>query len=110
MREPFSAYIMTEPPWLGPVPLVRLHLREGLDRRRWLRRDGSWQDEVGEGTAVAQDDLGILLPAEAVEAIALAIDEWQGHTSHADTEARVLREWLTIERNRVDDVLAERRP
>jgi hypothetical protein len=49
--------------------------------------------------------MGLLLPAEAVEAIARAVQEFQGHTSHADTEARVLREWLTVERARVDRAL-----
>ena len=44
-------------------------------------------------------------PIPAIEAIAVAIQEWQGHTSHADTEARVLREWLAAERKRVDRVL-----
>jgi hypothetical protein len=72
----------------------------------YLRQDGTWRD-VDEATT-RDEDAGFLLPAEAVEAIASAIQEFQGHASHADTEARVLREWLTAERARVDQVLRNR--
>lgn len=68
-----------------------------------LHRDGTWQpfEEMG----VITDDVGIVIPAGAVEALAVAIEEFQGHTSHADTEARVLREWLAVEQRRVDAML-----
>ena len=56
---------------------------------------------VPEGDLIP-DDAGIVLPAEAVEAIVQAFAEYQGHASHAETEARVLREWLAVERARVD--------
>lgn len=68
----------------------------------YLMRDGTWR-AVAEGESLA--DPGIELPRAAIEAIVTAIGEWQGHTSHADTEARVLREWLAVERDRVDATL-----
>lgn len=77
--------------------VVLLAVRDN-DRQAYLMPDGNWS-VLEEGVAV---DVGITLPAGAIEAIAVAIAEYQGHTSHADTEARVLREWLAIERVRVD--------
>jgi hypothetical protein len=68
----------------------------------FLLRDGTWYTGK-EGEAVT--DMGILLPRHVIEPIAVAIAEWQGHTSHADTEARVLREWLAVEQARVDRAL-----
>jgi hypothetical protein len=67
----------------------------------YLNPDGTWS-RAPEGTVVAP---GLTLPRSAIEAIAVAIAEWQGHTSHADTEARVLREWLAVEQRRVDAAL-----
>ncbi len=84
---------------------VRLMIRHD---GAYLRADGSWQT-VEEGTAL-DDGFGLVIPIATVEAIAVAIAEFQGHSSHADTEARVLRESLTIERERVDRILAERAP
>ena len=82
---------------------VRLLLRDPHgNRAAYLMPDGKWQ-EADEATS--PEGMGLLLPAEAVEAIARAVQEFQGHTSHADTEARVLREWLTVERARVDRAL-----
>ena len=84
---------------------VRLLVRDPHGNRAaaYLMEDGTWK-EADEGTS--PEGMGLLLPAGAVEAIARAAQEFQGHTSHADTEARVLREWLAVERGRVDRVLA----
>jgi hypothetical protein len=81
--------------------VVRLAVLDA-DRNAYLMPDGSWQT-VAEGELI--QDMGVLLPAGSIEAIAVAIAEYQGHTSHADTEARVLREWLAVERARVDKAL-----
>jgi hypothetical protein len=81
--------------------VVTLAIRDN-DQDAYLMPDGTWL-HVDEGTY--PERMGIDLPAAAIEAIALAVQEWQGHTSHADTEARVLREWLSAERARVDKVL-----
>lgn len=70
----------------------------------YLMRDGSWAS-IEPGMHVEPDSVGILIPRPAVEAVARALAEWQGHTSHADTEARVLREWLAVERARVDHLM-----
>lgn len=84
--------------------LVRLVVRRrNGDSTAYLMENGTWV-QFQEGVVVT-GDVGILLPAAALEAIVAGVEEWQGHTSHADTEARVLREWLTAERARVDKVL-----
>lgn len=73
------------------------------DTGDYLAADGTWK----RGTEGARaEDMGIVIPSAAVEALATAIQEFQGHTSHADTEARVLREWLAVEQRRVDSFLA----
>jgi hypothetical protein len=69
----------------------------------WLTQNGLWQ-VVDEGVRL-DEGFGIVLPRGSVEAIAVAIQNWQGHASHADTEAKVLREWLAVERDRVDRIL-----
>lgn len=80
--------------------VLRLLVRDG---ERFLYADGSWR--ATEPGTMLPPEAGIELPRSAIEAIAVAIQEWQGHTSHADTEARVLREWLAVERQRVDKAL-----
>lgn len=82
---------------------VRLGLRERFgNRASFLMPDGTWHTPPNEGVQV---DHGLLLPVGSIEAIAKAIGEYQGHTSHADTEAKVLREWLAVEQRRVDAAL-----
>lgn len=96
----FDAYIGRDADPFGGV--VRLYIVDRLERRTLLA-DGTWTT-YPEGMKFA-DGAGLLLPAGAIEAIVVAIAEFQGHTSHADTEARVLREVLDVERRRVDLVL-----
>jgi len=80
----------------------------------WIYRrvsDDKWQFVVAGNTIITVDegathpDASIKIPLAAVEKLAVAVQNFQGHTSHADTEARVLREWLTVERQRVDALL-----
>jgi hypothetical protein len=52
------------------------------------------------------DDAGIRLPRAALHPIIRAFSEWQGRANDAKTEVAVLRDWLIVERARVDDVLA----
>lgn len=87
------------------LPTVRLYImrRLGYGRSEYLMADGTWK-EVEQGSPV-EGDAGLPLPAEAIEAVAIAAQEFQGHASHADTEARILREWLAVERGRVDRAL-----
>jgi hypothetical protein len=89
--------------WVNRTVRLMLRRRDGT-RVEYLRSDGLWQS-VEEGSAPGVE-VGIELPRASIEAIAVAVQEWQGHTSHADTEARVLREALDIERARVDRALA----
>lgn len=84
---------------------VRLHVvRRGLVEPQYLRADGAWAGAV-EGQRMG-DDSGLLLPADAVEALGVAVETFLGRASHANTEARVLREWLAVEQERVDRALA----
>jgi hypothetical protein len=68
-----------------------------------LMGDGTWH-VLAEGEATG-DDAGLPLPREAIDAILTAIEQWQGRANHGATEARVLREWLGVERARVDKTL-----
>lgn len=101
MRPAFDARIMGGPDAFARN-VVTLAIRDN-DQQAFLMPDQTWL-RVEDGV-LAPSPMGILLPAAAIEAIAVAIQEYQGHTSHADTEARVLREWLKAERERVDRVL-----
>jgi len=87
--------------WDMNVVRLLLWRRRGLDYEA-VMPDGTWQ-VVTEGSYI--DGEGIVIPRDSIESIVQAIEEWQGHTSHAETEARVLREWLAVERARVDRVL-----
>lgn len=91
--------------YAGPDSFVRNQVTLAVrdDNGYYLMSDGTWR-AFSEGEVAT--DMGIALPAHVIEAIGVAIQEWQGHTSHADTEARVLREWLAVERERVDRTLA----
>jgi len=102
MSGPYEAIVMRDgDDWARNTVRLRLRERHG-DRWAYLMPDGTWLS-VEEGMSIAES--GLLLPAGAVETIALAVQEFQGHTSHADTEARVLREWLAVEQRRVERML-----
>ena len=108
MKEGYRALLFRDPDSFSLGPLgdtVRLYVvRNSVGRVEYLCEDGTWVSSVG-GTR--DEKAGIVLPAEAVEAIAKGIEQFQGHASHADTEARVLREWLAVEKARVDAALAK---
>lgn len=90
-------------PFGGNARLLVWEQRPFAQTISYLNEKGVWV-EIPE--AHEAKDAGILLPAASIEAIAVAIQQYQGHVSHADTEARVLREWLSVERGRVDRVLS----
>jgi hypothetical protein len=69
----------------------------------YLAKDGTWK-HIDEGAVFPDDDM-FVLPRDSIETLAQACDIFLGHTSHADTEARVLREWLAVEQARVNRVL-----
>lgn len=98
MRGPAARIIEDANDWQRNT--VRLMVRDGSDG--FLMADGTWH-RFEDGTLT--DGAGLVLPSAVIEAIAVAIQEWQGHTSHADTEARILREWLAVEQRRVDRIL-----
>lgn len=99
----YEAWLYDEPKFFDRN-VVTLAVREQRygGTASYLLSNGTWQT-VAEGEQIV--DMGIVLPRASIEAIAVAIQGWQGHTSHADTEARVLREWLAVERDRVDRAL-----
>lgn len=100
---PYRAFISRSNFGLDQVRLYVARFRGYQLPYDTLLSDGTWGQGVDGATL---DTEGLRLPSEAIEAIARAIEEFQGHASHADTEARVLRESLEVERARVDRVLA----
>lgn len=69
------------------------------DAHTMLSPDGTW---VALTEGAAMDRPTVALPIEAMEAFVEAVDAYRGQPSHAKTEAAVLREWLAVERGRVD--------
>jgi hypothetical protein len=100
----FQAYVSRDRGSFALDTVVLYVYRRVGQNGEYLRADGLWQS-VPEGQTHTESEIGMRLPAEAIEAIAVAIEEFQGHASHADTEARVLREWLAVETARVDEAL-----
>lgn len=96
----YKAFIAREN-WAPDRVLVKIG-RFTSERTEFFMQDGTW---VVVPDREVEPDSGLILPAGAIEALAVAIQEFQGHASHADTEARVLREWLATERFRVDSFL-----
>jgi len=100
--EQFDAMVARDPTgFVGGAVTLYLYDRPA---RAHLRRDGNWQ-RVEDGALLDQNEVGLILPAGSLTAITEAIDEFRGVASHGATEARVLREWLTVERERVDRTL-----
>lgn len=89
-------------PFSGTVQVV-VHRRGPAGSIEVLRGDGTVQI-VPEGGA--PDPNNIVLPSDAIEPIRVAIERWQGGAGNPVVEAKVLREWLAVERGRVDKVLA----
>lgn len=96
---------------IGEADLLRRYARLYVAQERpdgrmdMLLEDGTMQTvEAGEHVERA----GIRLPYPALEAIFEALQKWQGLQSHQATEAKVLREWLAAERDRVTVLMAAR--
>lgn len=68
-----------------------------------LMEKGSWM--VFTDGALPTEPAGIVLPPEALEAIAEALAKHLGNALPSQAEVAVLREWLTAERSRVDAIL-----
>jgi hypothetical protein len=67
----------------------------------YLLEDGTMQ-RVEPATFVP--NAGLFLPLEALEPILEAISQYKGNALHSTTESKVLREWLTVEQERVSDM------
>lgn len=99
MRFGFRARFQTE--WA--IDKVRLLLVQDRGDGRtdvWLGGD-TWQT-VEQGVMFT-DEMGVLLPTEAVRAIAEAAAENLGNELPSTAEVKVLREWLAKEQARVDE-------
>jgi hypothetical protein len=79
---------------------IAQRLAEG--RVSYLLEDGTW--EIVNGEQAVPQTAGILIPYEGLDAVHEALERWKGTASHAATETKVLREWLEVERGRVDDL------
>lgn len=83
---------------------VRLQVRQGRGPNAYyLMADSSWK--AVEDAGVVPDDMGLVLPLDAVEAVLEACEEYLGRRTHASTAEALLREALKVERDRVDAVL-----
>lgn len=71
-----------------------------------LMEDGTW---LTVETGTTTDRAGILLPRPALDALLDELTRWKGLATHQATEAKVLREWLAVERERVTDMWWELR-
>lgn len=76
------------------------------DRARVLCDDGTWTD-VADGATLPTNH-GILIPGYFRKPFHKAVIEWAGDLNAEATEVKVLREWLSSERNRVDHVWNQR--
>ena len=65
--------------------------------------DGTWHS-VEEGS-VMPEGAGIEIPGDVFEAVFQAFLEYKGFKTHDPTEVKVLREWLELEKGRVDTLM-----
>lgn len=83
---------------------ARLHLaNERSDGQvEFLMSDGTFETHPGEQLV---EGSGLWLPSASLVAVYDALAEWRGLQTHQATEAKVLREWLGVERERVDALI-----
>lgn len=67
-----------------------------------LMGDGTWGD-VEDGVTPSEE-VGILLPLDAIDAVLDAFKRFKGDALDSNTEAKVLREWRQTESDRVTDL------
>lgn len=86
-----------------------------FDRRadgsvRVLQSDGSWRDHDESQHAVVREwsGDGLPIPIDALDAVAEALMKYLGNQLPSTAEVKVLREWLTSERERVDALVSSR--
>jgi hypothetical protein len=102
----YQVYLIPPGQWSDPLSnefrlLIARRTPDG--RRLVLKRDGTWDSPV-EGTQIG-DEYGYLFPVDSIEAFGQAIEQYLKGASHSATEVAVLREWLQVERQRVEHVL-----
>lgn len=75
----------------------------GATTAAYITRAGNWvQAKEGERPT---EDIGLVLPVESIIPIHDAIESHLGLALHSATESKVLREWLEVEKHRVDLML-----
>lgn len=72
-----------------------------------LMSDGTWETvpEMQKFPETETRTVGIELPMDCVKAIVEAVKEFAGPGLDSSTEVKILREWLTVEKARVEDIL-----
>jgi hypothetical protein len=91
---------------------VRLYVDESFPGfQRVMLNDGTWHERSGAETttvlpAGVAERAHLFLPVQALEPLGEELERFLRGATHAATEAAVLREWLDVERGRVDDMLA----
>lgn len=93
--------------WAADTVRVVVRRLRQWPEAEYLMSDGTWQ-LVDEATTLDPSKVGIVLPEAAVGPVLEAFAKHHGDAGHAATEARILREWLSVERGRVDAALEAR--
>jgi hypothetical protein len=102
----WKAYIVEDPmadPLMRSVRLLLVDVHPS-GRASYVTSSPLVLKTVEDGVALGEE-AGLLIPAESVEAIRLGIERWQGKAGNPAAEVAVLREWLAVERERVDRAL-----
>ena len=86
----------------GYRDIYRLHVWRRLrtDDVELLLEDGTWAT-VPSGTVIPEN-AGFVIPGQIFDDVFDAFLEYKGYKSHEPTEVKVLREWLNLEKARVD--------
>jgi hypothetical protein len=71
--------------------------------------DGTWETvpEMQVFPETENRTVGITFPADTINAFVDAVKEFKGDKLDSTTEVKVLREWLTVEKARVEDLIQQ---
>lgn len=84
--------------------VIQRHTNRSSD---FLMSDGTWENvpEMEIVPETLERTIGIIFPANTINAFVEAVKEFKGDQLEPTTEVKVLREWLTVEKDRVDSIL-----
>lgn len=74
-----------------------------------LMSDGTWETvpEMEMFPETPERTVGLTFPADTINAFVDAVKEFKGDSLDTATEVKVLKEWLTIERTRVENLIQQ---